>query len=238
MKRREFISAARRRGGGVAARGARAAARADAAHRHAPARSRGRSGMAGPRRRRSSRGWRYWAGPSAATCGSTPAGPRPMPPSFADTRRNWSRSRPTSSWPVARRPWGRCCRRPAPCRSCSRSSSIRSAPASSTAWRGRAATPPVSCMFEYSIEREMAGAAQRDRAGRDASGGPSGCHPRLRNRPVCRHPGRGAVAQGGGQPGRRARRRRDRARRRGLRARSEWRSDRDGERCRRCVIAI
>ena len=49
------------------------------------------------------------------------------------------------------RPWGRCCRRPAPCRSCSRSSPIRSAPASSTAWRGRAATPPVSCMFEYSL---------------------------------------------------------------------------------------
>ena len=39
---------------------------------------------------------------------------------------------------------GRCYRRPAPCRSCSRSSPIRSAPASSRAWRGRAATPPVS----------------------------------------------------------------------------------------------
>jgi putative ABC transport system substrate-binding protein len=32
----------------------------------------------------------------------------------------------------------------APCRSCSRSSPIRSALALSTAWRGRAATPPVS----------------------------------------------------------------------------------------------
>ena len=40
----------------------------------------------------------------------------------------------------------------------------------------------------------------------------------LRDRPVRRHPGRGAVARGGGQPGQRARRRRDRARRRGLRA--------------------
>ena len=40
-------------------------------------------------------------------------------PRFADTRRNWSRSRRTSSWPMAARPWGRCCRRPAPCRSCS-----------------------------------------------------------------------------------------------------------------------
>ena len=33
---------------------------------------------------------------------------------------------------------------PAPSRPCSRPSSIRWAPASSTAWRGRAATPPVS----------------------------------------------------------------------------------------------
>ena len=32
--------------------------------------------------------------------------------------------------------------------------------------------------FEYSIEREMAGAAQADRAERDASGGPSGLRPK------------------------------------------------------------
>ena len=57
-------------------------------------------------------------------------------------------------------------------------------------------------------------------------------------RPVRRHPGRGAVAQGGGEPGQRARRRRDRARRRGLRARSEWRPDRDGERGGDSFIAI
>ena len=31
------------------------------------------------------RGWRNWAGPSAATCGSTPAGPEPMP---TDIRRH------------------------------------------------------------------------------------------------------------------------------------------------------
>ena len=52
---------------------------------------------------------------------------------------------------TAPRPWRRCCRRPAPCRSCSRSSSTRSAPASSTAWRGRAATPPAFIMFEYGL---------------------------------------------------------------------------------------
>ena len=52
--------------------------------------------------------------------------------------------------------------------------------------------------FEYSIEREMAGAAQADRAGRDTRGGSSGSRQTLRNRPVWRHSGRGAVAQGGG----------------------------------------
>ena len=83
---------------------------------------------------------------TAATCGSTVAGARAMPTLFADTRRNWSRSRRTSSWRMAPRPWRRCYRRPAPCRSCSRSSPIRSAPASSIAWRGRAATPPVSSL--------------------------------------------------------------------------------------------
>ena len=40
---------------------------------------------------------------------------------LADTRRNWSRSRRTSSWPLAAAAWRRCNRRPAPCRSCSRS---------------------------------------------------------------------------------------------------------------------
>ena len=43
--------------------------------------------------RRSCRGCRNWAGLTAATRGSTPAGPEPAPPKFADMRRNWSRSR-------------------------------------------------------------------------------------------------------------------------------------------------
>ena len=46
---------------------------------------------------------------------------------------------------------GPCCRRPAPCRSCSRLSATRLAPASSKAWRGRAATRPASSMFEYGL---------------------------------------------------------------------------------------
>jgi hypothetical protein len=51
----------------------------------------------------------------------------------ADTRQNWSRSRRRSFWLRAARPWGRCCRQPARCRSYSRGSSIQSAPVSSTA---------------------------------------------------------------------------------------------------------
>jgi putative ABC transport system substrate-binding protein len=49
----------------------------------------------------------------------------------------------------------------------------------------------------------------------------------LRNQPVCCHPGRCTVAQDGGQPGRHARGRRGRARRRSLRTRFEWRPHRD-----------
>src|SRR5262245_53744029 len=66
-----------------------------------------------------------------------------MPNSFADTRRNWSRSRRTSSWLVEARSYRRCCRRLAPCQSCLRGPLIRLGPASSKAWRGRGATPPV-----------------------------------------------------------------------------------------------
>src|SRR5262249_8153471 len=48
---------------------------------------------------------------------------------------------------------------------------------------------------------------------------------RLRDRAVRRCPDRGAVVGSHGDPGRRARRRRNRARRRGIRARLEWRPD-------------
>ena len=52
--------------------------------------------------------------------------------------------------------------------------------------------------FRIRHGREMAGTAQADRARRDASGGPSGSRHNRRGRPVGRHPGRGAVARGGG----------------------------------------
>jgi hypothetical protein len=61
-----------------------------------------------------------------------------MPTTRANTRRNWPRSRRTSSSPLAAQPWRHCCRRRAPCRSCSRSSPIRSGaiPGWRSCWRG------------------------------------------------------------------------------------------------------
>ena len=218
MRRARVHHAARRRGGGVAARGAGAAGRADAAHRRAHALAaddpEAQARVAAFLQGLQQLGWTDGRNVRIDT-----AGPRAMPTTFADTRRNWSRSRRTSSWPLpAPRPWRRCCRRPAPCRSCSRRSSIRSAPASSRAWRGRAATPPGSSIFEYGISGKWLELLKEIAPARDASGGPSGSGHRLRDRPVRRHPGRGAVIRGGVEPGRRARRRRDRARHRGLRA--------------------
>ena len=74
MRRREFLSLVGARGG-VAARGARAAASACGASACSCPQPRTMRNFR-PASGRSCRGWRYWAGPSAATCGSTPAGPR------------------------------------------------------------------------------------------------------------------------------------------------------------------
>jgi hypothetical protein len=109
--------------------------------------------------------------PGAATCGSTPAGPRPT--TFIDRRPNWSRSHRTSSWLLlAPQPWRPCCGRPAPCRLCSLQSSARSAPVSSQAWHDRAAPRLEFTLYRIQHEWKMAGAAQRDRAPRHAGGGP------------------------------------------------------------------
>ena len=78
-------------------------------------------------------------------------GARQCRPTFADTRRNWSRSRRTSSWPMA-------APTVAPLLQATRTVPIVFAIVADPvgagfveAWRGRAATPPVSCHFEYSM---------------------------------------------------------------------------------------
>ena len=93
-------------------------------------------------------GWENWAGPSAATCESTPAKPRLMLPRFAGTRRNWPRSRRTSSWPLPPRPLLQATRTvpivfPA--------SSIRSAPASLRSLARPGGNVTGFMNFEYSI---------------------------------------------------------------------------------------
>ena len=80
-----------------------------------------------------------WDGPSEPTLRSTLAGPQAMRVRRADTRQNWLRLHRTSSSRVAARQWGHCCGQPAPCRLCSRTRPIRSAPDTLKAWRGRAA---------------------------------------------------------------------------------------------------
>jgi ABC transporter substrate binding protein len=44
--------------------------------------------------------WRRWGGPTAATCGWTPAEPRPMPTTFASTWSNWPHLHRMQSWLV------------------------------------------------------------------------------------------------------------------------------------------
>jgi len=179
--------------------------------------------------RRSCRDSSNWAGSTAATRGSTPAGPQAIPTTLVDTRQNCSRSHRTSFSPLAASRWGRCCRRPAPCRLCSCMSPIRSAPAPSIAWRGRGQCHRFQ-LVRIRHERQMAGTAQRGRTGCDASGSHSGFRHNGRDRPVGLNPVDGAVAQRRGNSGKHARCGRDRARRHSIRARGEWRSDLDGKR--------
>ena len=92
-----------------------------------------------------------------------------MPLKFADTRRNWSRSHRTSSWPMAPRPGAAATGRPAPYRSCSSQVTDPVGAALSEAWRNRVAMPLVSRQVEYGLSGKWLEAAEADRAERDAS---------------------------------------------------------------------
>ena len=220
MRRREFLGVL---GGAaaVAARGARAAERADAAHRRAHARGRGRSGIAGPLRGVRAGAAAIGLDRSAATCGSTSAGARGDAERIRKHAAELAALAPDVILAAGSVDRGAVVAGdPHRADRVRQSSSIRSAPASSKAWRGRAATPPALLPFEYSLSgkwlellKQIAPGVTRAAVLRDpaiAAG--------IGQFAV--DPGRGAVARDGGEPGRRARRRRDRARHRGLRARS------------------
>jgi len=104
---------------------------------------------------------------------------------------------------------------------------IRSAPASSKAWRIPAETP---CSVRIHLEREMAGTSQRDRAERDPNSGPSGSFASQLDRPIRGHTVRGADARGRRDSDQLARCRRYRTRRHGICRLPKWRAHLDYER--------
>ena len=169
--------ASRRRGGRVAARGARAAARADAADRRADGVCRERPGRTGLRRG-------VPGGTPEARVGGGPQHPDRHSLGDAatrrrcnDSRRNSSRCSPTSFFRKAHPPLRRCCNKRAPSPSFSRSLPIRSAAASSRAFRGRAATSPVSPIWS---RRWPASGWSCSRRLRRASTGSPSCSTRQR----------------------------------------------------------
>ena len=123
---------------------------------------------------------------------------RPMPPTFADSRRKWSRSRRMSLafgastvGPLLQ------ATRTVPIVFSVVADPVGAGFVDSLARPGGNATGFMS--YEFSIGAKWLELLKRDRAERDASGGSSGYHPRRRNQPVCGHPDGGAVAQVGGQ---------------------------------------
>ena len=106
-------------------------------------RSRGRSGMSGPPRGVPAGAGSNWAGPIGRNVRIDTRWATAMPTAFADTRRNWSRSRRTSSWPMAPSTVGPLLQatRTVPIVFAGRRRSGRRR-LRRQAWRGRAATPP------------------------------------------------------------------------------------------------
>ena len=185
----------------MAARGARAAARAHAAHRRAhadiaaddpEAQARIAAFRQGLQRagldRRPQRADRLPLGAGDADAAS------------ASTRRNWSRSRRTSSLASRHRSRGRCCKATtARCRSCSSTSPIRSAPASSRAWRGRAATSPASPSSSTSMSGKWLELLKEIAPRVTRAGGPARSAAAAGLASSARHPGGRAVARGGAE---------------------------------------
>ncbi len=172
MRRREFLGALGVRGG-VAARGARTAGRARAAHRRAPARSRGRCGISGPPRG-------VPAGAGAIGLDHRPQRADRHPLGHGQCRRN-SQTRGGIGRARAGRHPGHGASTVAALLQATRTVPIVFP----------VVVDPVGCRLRrqpgaagrqrhrfHGVRiqpgREMAGAAQADRAGRDASGGPSG----------------------------------------------------------------
>ena len=144
------------------------------------------------------------------------AGPRAMPTAFAETRRNWSRSRRTSSWPLAAAAVGSLLQatRTVPIVFVTVPDPVGAGFVDSLARPGGNATGFTS--FEYGISgkwlellKQIAPRVTRVAVLRDPTIA-------VRDRPVRRDPVRGTVVRGGVEPGQCARRRRDRARRRGF----------------------
>ncbi len=191
----------------MAARGAGAAGRAYAAHRRALARGRGRSGfqtrVAAFLQGLALLGWTISRNVRIDTRWATG--------DAAEIRRyaaELAALAPDVILATAAGPWGHCCRRPAPCRSCSRSRrrSGRRRPRRQPGAAGRQRhrvhdyTNTASSGKWLELLKQIAPRVTRVAVLRDR-------HPRLWNRPVRRHPDRGAVAQGGGDPDQHARRR-------------------------------
>ena len=220
MRATRVHHASRRCGDGVAAGGARAAGGRDAAHRRADECACGRSAIAGPPRgvppRKQESGWAVgrnlqvdtrWGAGDAGRLRKYAAELVALAPDVilagvgATTRSLQGASRTV------------------PIVFAESIDPVGAGFVASLARPGGNTTGFIESRIRY--QREMAGVAQADRAARDASGGPSRFRLSLRDRAVGRTPGRGPVSRGGSDPGRRARRRRDRAGHHGVCARLE-----------------
>ena len=205
MRRREFITLL----GGAAARGRSRRVRSSPSGCGASACSSAWPRTIRKRRpacRRSCRGCRNWAGPKAATCGSTSAGPL----GDADRTRKYAAelvalapdvilaTGSTTVGPLLQ------ATRTVPIVFMYVPDPVGAGFVDSLARPGGNATGFTA--FEYGISAKWLELLKEIAPRRDASGSPSGPRHNRRDRPIRRDPVRGAVAWGGGEPGQRARR--------------------------------